>query len=221
MGDHFTCNGLVHYVAQQFDLVYLPCKQQYFKTVQHLYEDYDKIKVCPIKNEPQDIIELSNSTIPILRVGFEKLDLTKIEKSFYEQLGIPFEVRYKGFKLPSNMDSSISLYEKVKSTLGEKYIFVHNRSSDNIYDLHIKSDLPCHIAQMSDTNDVLDYYHTLSNAQEIHIINSSLFCMITPLVKQNLLKCKTIVYHNCRTVAQGGVRAEVIDEMKVEEYITI
>jgi hypothetical protein len=222
MGDHFTCNGLVHTIADDFKKCYLICKEKYYNSVKHLYEDFPKIEPVPIVNEPQDIIAFAEKVnLQILKIGFEHVDPTKFERSFYEQLDIPFENKNKRFTLPKNLKGAKTLYDKVVSEIGSEYIFIHDESSVGKYSLSIKSDLPRFTAQMSDTNDTLDYVDVICNAKEVHIINSGIYPMIPPLLEQGKLKADKIVYHKCRPFHMGGIPVEVPEGIITEEYISL
>ena len=222
LGDHFTCNGLVHNLAEKYRTIYLVCKEKYYPTIKHLYEDFSHIQIVPIKNEPHDIIEFSNlKGLQILRVGFEFIDPLHVERSFYNQLNLPFDLRFSNFKLPTNLSNSKIFYEKIIRELGNDYIVVHNQSSDAIYELQVESTLPAHVCTMSDTNDILDYTHMLINAKEIHVINSAIYCLMVSLYKINLLRANKIVFHNNRSLLQGGNPPEVPSGIITKEYVTL
>jgi hypothetical protein len=220
LGDHLICNGLVHTVAESYSQVHLACKRNYFSTVKCLYEDFDNIKVFPIDKEPNDVFAYNN-TLKIMRVGFEHVDIKAFEKSFYNQLNIPYLNRFTKFKLPKNNLSSKQFYQMTVDRLGEEYIFVHNESSGNKFDIKIQSNLPAHVVQKSDTNNVLDYVTTICNAKEIHVINSSIFALVVNLYFTGHLNSNKIVYHNIRTIAQGGIPLEVPETFIIEKYIQL
>jgi hypothetical protein len=209
LGDHFVCNGLVHYVSKNANVT-LICKKQHVECISHLYEDFKNITIYPIEKEPDDVFKLSQDTqIPILRVGFENTDLNSFEKSFYYQLNIPFEVKNEYFTLPSNLSKSNKFYNKVKNDLGEDYIFVHNESTAGVYDLAIDSPLPKFFVRKEDTKDILDYIHTICFAKEIHFINSGLFPLIVGLLYQNKIKTDKVFFHNTRKLSEGGLHIEL------------
>lgn len=222
MGDHFTCNGLVHTIADDFKQCHLICKEKYYNSVKHLYEDFENIVVVPIVKEPEDIVEYAQKVnLQILKIGFEHVDPAKFERSFYEQLEIPFENKNKRFTLPKNLEGSKALYNKVVSEIGNEYIFIHDESSVGKYQLNIKSDLPRFTAQMEDTNDTLDYIDLICNAKEIHVINSGIYPLIPPLLEQGKLKADKVVYHKCRPFHMGGIPVEVPSGIITEEYISL
>lgn len=206
MGDHFICNGLVNELSKKYDELVLVCKRNYSKTVRHLYADNSKVKVHEIISEPADVFSFcEKENLPLLRIGFENMNPKDFEKSFYAQLGLPFEYRNTRFELPSDLDTSKIFYEATVKALGDDYIFIHDESSVGKYDLKIESDLPRFYVKREDTDDVLDYVHTICNAKQVHFINSGLFPLVVALYYKRMLKAKEVFFHDCRTIAQGGL----------------
>lgn len=220
LGDHFMCNGLVHVFAHNFDEINLVCKRPYLKTVTHLYQDYsNKIKILPVDDEFVDSVKYAEDTnMPIYRVGFEKCDFRAFEESFYKQYDLDPELEFTNFRLPENLDGSKEYYQKTLTTLGKDYIFVHNVSSYKVFDLKIESDLPQHIVDKSDTDDLLDYVDTICNAKEIHIISSALHNLVFQLFIRDMIKTKEVYYHNIRKASDGGFPIRVPEGIKVVEY---
>lgn len=222
LGDHLTCNGLVHSLAEKYRTVYLICKEKNQKTVRHLYHDFNNIIVVPISKEPDSIVDFSQKiNTPILKVGFEHVDPSKFERSFYEQLDIPFEAKVTKFVFPKNMTGSKTLYDKVVNEIGKHYVFVHDESSSGKYSLNIETVLPVFTAKMSDTDDILDYVDLLCNASEIHVINSGVYHLIPPLLKQGRIQTDRIFYHDCRPFHKGGIPLELPQGIRTIEYISL
>ena len=203
LGDHFICNGLVNHLCLQYEKVYLACKKHNFPTVDHLYSNNNQVEVFKIEQEPQDIFDFSQTkNVPILHVGFQHCDLKSFESSFYKQLGLDPAIQYSGFKLPTNQDKSWDLYKQVVNQLGDKYIFVHDHSSQQHFPLQIQSQLPKYIVEKSQTDNVLDYVHVMRQAQEIHVINSSIQALVWPLLMQGYLS-NMIYFHDFSSVYQS------------------
>lgn len=222
LGDHLTCNGLVHALAERHRTIYLVCKEKNQKTVRHLYHDFKNIIVVPISKEPDSVVDFSQKiNTSILRVGFEYVNPSKFERSFYEQVGVPFEAKDAKFVFPSNMTGSKTLYDKVVSDIGKDYAFIHDESSSGKYTLSIDTQLPKFTVKMSDTDDILDYVDLICNASEIHVINSGVYHLIPPLLKQGRIKTNKIFYHDCRPFHMGGIPIEVPQGIKTIEYITL
>jgi hypothetical protein len=193
LGDHFVCNGLVNFISRhQTDTIDLICKKHNFPTVECLYSENDKINVVPLEFNGDEISKIDEygkiQNKSILRIGFYYCDPTNWDKSFYKQVGIDFIERYRFFKLPKLQSGSLlPLPDK-------KFIFVHNQSSDGIFDLKIESNLDKILVKKEDTNNLLSYINLIENAEEIHCINSSLFHLIDSM--SNITN--KLYYHNIR-----------------------
>jgi hypothetical protein len=164
LGDHFICNGLVHSLLERnnWEELHLVCKPHYSKTVKHLYEDFSNIKLLVVKDEYTEPVEFAkNNNMEMLRIGFEHIDANNFENSFYNQCMVDIDAEYTQFILPSRLDASEEFYNTVTEKLGQDYIFVHKECSIKNYDLKIDSNLPQHIAEKNDTDDILDYVHPL------------------------------------------------------------
>jgi len=194
LGDHFVCNGIVNFLSDHFDLIYLACKKSNYSTVSLLYSENTKVKVFQISDEFVDVAQFSkDKKIPILRIGFDNCDPSEWNTSFYSQVGIKFSSRYDLFKLPKqipNEDDVFNLFYNQKD-----YCVFHREASIGNYELKINSNL--HKIEIQKSTDpfgnILNYRKLISNAKEIHCINSSLFHFVDSLPLKNKL-----VYHNVR-----------------------
>lgn len=220
LGDHFMCNGLVHVFAHNFDEVNLVCKKPYLKTVSHLYQDYsDKIKILPVEDEFVDSIKFSEeNNLPIYKVGFDKCNFDAFEESFYTQYDLDPDLEFSNFKFPKNLKGSKEFYNKTLTKLGEDYIFVHNVCSYKIFDLTIESNLPKHVVDKSDTDDLLDYIDTICNAKEVHVISSAIHNLVFQLFIRGMIKSNNVYYHDIRKAKDGGFPIRVPEGVKVIKY---
>ena len=50
LGDHFLCNGMVRYLAQFYEKVYVVVKYNYYETVKKLYSDMSNIDFMKVNN---------------------------------------------------------------------------------------------------------------------------------------------------------------------------
>jgi len=196
LGDHFVCNGLVNHVAEEHDVVYLPCKRPYYLTVACLYSEQPKVEVFAVDDEFPDVAQFAdrrNSTV--VRVGFEQCDRDRFDLSFYRQLDIPFAYRYSKFKLPDRIPQEDQVY----TTLAERgdYCLVHRETSAGTFRLSIDTDLP--IVEINKRrmeppyNNLLNYRRLIQRAREIHCLNSSVVHLVDSLDSDAAL-----VYHDIR-----------------------
>lgn len=193
LGDHFVCNGLVHKISEQYDLIYLPCKNHNFETVKYLYSESPRIEVFKIKGEEHREVKLFSLYIdaPILRVGFDKCDSNDWEKSFYRQVDVDFCERYNSFRVPKNLpDDVLKLPDK-------KYLLVHNQSSENFdYKIDIENKNNYELVYVKKvTNNIFSYLNLLNNAEEIHCVPSSFYCLVDGMFKSG---SKKLFYHDIR-----------------------
>ena len=230
LGDHFICNGLVHKLSEKnnIDLI---CKRSYYKTVRHLYEDYDYINVVPVDNENTDVVNyVKKSNLKYIKVGFGNTDYNNFEKSFYRQLDFDPELEYSNFKLPNNLSSSKLLFYKFMNryTLRPykfEYNFVHDKSSANHFNLLYEDGSPVSLSsrlnfyvEKSDTDNILDYVDLILNANEVHVINSGLNNLVFQLIYKDMLDVKKVYYHDARKFHQGGIPVNVPSGVKVIDY---
>ena len=202
LGDHFICNGLVNSLCNVYDKIYLACKKHYFPTVNYLYSESPQVEVFEILNEPQDIINVSQQKqIPILHVGFQFCDLSNFESSFYLQLGYDPQMQYSAFTLPLDALQPNKMFFDWTENKGKEYVFVHNQSSLETFDLHIESKLPQYIVEKSQTANLLDYVPLMLAAKEIHLINSSIQALVWPLLMQNYFGKTQIFFHDFSQVS--------------------
>lgn len=219
IGDHFICNGLVHSISDEYDEVHLVCKKSCYNTVKHLYEDYPNIKVIPVANEAGDIYKYAASTgIPLAKIGFEELDKSKFERSFYELVNVPLQNRFTRFRFPINLNKSILFHKKVVENLGKDYIFVFNTSTHCTHELKLTTNLKQFTAEKSDTTDILDYIHTIIYAKEVHFINSGLWPMIVQLHYLQLLRANRICFHDVRKLSEGGLKIDIPPGIEIIKY---
>ena len=166
LGDHFTCNALVHHIAKGYDEIYVACKRRNEHTVKHMYEDYPNINIFEVDKEPNDIFDFSTiSEIPVIKIGFEHTDPFNFEESFYKQYGLSLDNKNTEFKLPTNLSKSILYYLNISNEFPNEYIFVHDESTAGKYNLNIESDLDRFVVEKEDTNDIFDYVHTICAAK--------------------------------------------------------
>jgi hypothetical protein len=218
LGDHFICNGLVHSLSDTY-YIDLICKNRHLKTVKHLYEDFPDIHIIGVEDDHADTLKYAQETnYPLIRVGFENCDYNRFEDSFYETSNVDPMAEYDRFVFPTNLEGSAVLYNRIKEKLGADYIFVHDASSYGSFSLNIKSDLPKHVAQKEDTDNLLDYVDTICNAKEVHVINSGLNNLVFQLYYKGLTN-GTIFFHDARKPNMGGIPVRIPEGVKVVNYV--
>jgi hypothetical protein len=179
LGDHFICNGLVHSLLDQHDVVYLPAKRHYLETIRCLYSEEPRVHVFPVDVEHRDVAAFATRQgCETIRVGHEHCDPWQFDVSFYRQLNIPFEHRYTRFRLPRVIPHEEELCRRL-APRGE-YCVVHREGSHGIFELKIDTTLPrVEIRRGLDPfGNLLGFHKLICEATQIHCINSSVLHLV-------------------------------------------
>ncbi|HYM23801.1 MAG TPA: hypothetical protein VEU08_11340 [Vicinamibacterales bacterium] len=221
LGDALICNGLVHHVADRMDRVYVPCKPEYLGTLRCLYSERPAIEVFPVHDWVTDVDAMAASKdCPVLLVGHELCDRRRFDASFYEQVGIPFDVRYSRFSLPEVIPSEHTLYDRLAPR--EPYGLMHRENSLGVFTLRVGSTLPMvDVRRRTDPyGNLLAFRRLICDADEIHCINSSVIHLVDGLATKGRLfyhavrktdftlrPCWTVVPYSTHPVAALARRA--------------
>tara|TARA_R110002020_G_scaffold238255_3_gene450716 strand:+ start:476 stop:1186 length:711 start_codon:yes stop_codon:yes gene_type:complete len=224
LGDHFDCNGLVRYYAAQpkYEKVGVFAKSNYFKMVEYMYRDNERIEVISIDgaNEWQSVKDFLSTTEDhdqFLKVGYENYhglpqdlkDSKNCWELFYELVGLPLGLRYSGFYVEREIDAENTLFNKL--TEGEPYIFMHDDPSRGyVMDRSHFKDLDLRVVENDPEENIFHFLKIIEEAQEIHCMESSFKTLIDvyasqedlffhdfrnhPLGKNSLSQWKTVSY---------------------------
>lgn len=200
LGDHFICNGLVNFLSENVDKLYLVCKEHNFETISCLYKENDSVEILKIKKEPQDIELFARvNNIRILQIGFKDFNNPTFDVSFYSQLNLDFSLRYSKFKLPNYIQNSQNLYNTLVTKM--PYCLISQSCSDKDFDLQIDTDLHKIYIHKGLTDNLLDYVKIIQNASEIHCIDSSLYHLIDSMEVSGKL-----YFHDVRGTENNKIR---------------
>jgi hypothetical protein len=221
LGDMFWMNGAVRYLATAFDEVIVVCKEKYETNVRLMYADDPSIKPFPIKDdyvlhpfsEHRKFIEADGFTVFTCGAHTEGHKVYDFPLSFYDDFGLPRDVRQAYFHVPKFQEAA-DLLLKVRS-VAPNYIVVHQQSQAKklpIWDMlnkqdpnrlvldlnenHYPADHPFHsVAELVINQPLLFYTFLLVNATEIHMIESSIYCMASHLDLRHV--SKKVCYEAC------------------------
>ena len=183
LGDHIICNALVRRIVKQNGTITLAVKKHNYTSVKQLYKDLD-IEYHQVETDDDCIKVYPNYTV--LRLGFENCR-KDWERSFYDQLHIPYSERFSGFYIDRDYKREKTLEESLN--LPKTFAFVNKNASTGTADIDIKTELP--IAELKPLSDsIFDWIGVLEKSKEIHTIDSSIF----QLIKQLPLKGKKFFY---------------------------
>lgn len=182
LGDHIIANGLVRTIAKDYDRVFLFCRPNNFDNVSFLYKDITKIKIILLKDhEIKQFIELNpNNNYSLIGHAryWEVLrspgNTKKIDEIFYYLGNVPVENRWKEFKLDRDLEKEKEVFKSLGLKEGDKYAFVH----DDHRSIHKKVPNIKIIKPNNKDFKIFDYLYTIEQAEEVHCINSSFFCLI-------------------------------------------
>lgn len=189
LGDHIICNGLVRNFTKNYEIVHVFCKPHNYENVKYMYRDDSKINIISV-GEDYDVnryIIQKKINDKVLKVGFENLkncNNKTFDECFYSSIGLDFNMRFDLFYLERNSE----IEQKVMSKLnpdGVPYIFIHGDIDKN----KIRKDLL--IIENPVEYKIFDLPFLLENAEEIHLMESSIKCLTNSL---KMIKPK-IFYH--------------------------
>lgn len=189
LGDHIACAAMVRELYKKFPHLELAVKKRNYSSVRHLFTDLD-ITYHLVETDHDCIPRYF--TKPTLRIGHERCRLDW-EKSFYDQLGMDYSIRYDNFYLQRDHNREKSLEDNLD--LPEKYCFVCDTTSEQTYDLPIQSNLP-KVKLEPITDSIFDWVGVIEKATEIHTVDTSVF----QLIKQLGLDNKKVFYALRRTL---------------------
>lgn len=178
LGDHIICNGLVRYYREIYNTITVFCKPHNFANVDYMYRDDENIIVLPI-GEDSDVlnyIKINKIQQDVIKVGFEKMGIgSSFDEAFYTGQNIPFDYRFSKFKFLRNYENENKAFNFI-NLANEEYIFVHGKIDRN----KIRKDLK--IIDNPVEFGIFDIIKIVENATEVHIMESSIKCLINSFV---------------------------------------
>jgi len=195
LGDHISCNAIVRIITKKYSnyKINVFCKKKYFKLISFMYRDDNRIKAYPIKTKnnldheyferAQYLIKKRKNGDKFLIIGFdnfEKIYQKNYKKSnpisydmlFYKQLNINYNKRFKDCFWKRDTVEENRVYQKLVKK--KKYAFVHDEPSKGyaIDSKFVSRDLE--IIKNDNTENLFHMAKVIENAEEIHLMESSL-----------------------------------------------
>jgi len=207
LGDMFWMNGAVRYLATAYDEVLVVCKNRNAKNATAMYADDPSIKLLFIEDDaeiypwPQKSQYFCELGYTIYSCGQHALKadraIYELPHSFYDDMAIPREIRTQYFNVPRTAAAK-ALRERFVNI---KYIVVHEESSVQKLpitkqlrdggEMRLILDLNKNPYGVNDGwwaaadkvagRPLLDYTDLIEGAEEIHMIESSIYCLATHL----------------------------------------
>lgn len=196
LGDLINMNGAIRYLTQDVDTMYVVCKTRNSKNVSQMFEDDPKIKILDTETDPTDYEKLMDKVEHYKGVDtiiqyfsgcwVNRTDFDDIPNVFYDDLKLDRSIRHSYFKLNIKMKLPVPEIP---------YIFVHSTSSSGqvnldgkfnryttlVIDPNINHYTERHkwysIAEQYLNKPLFEYVDVIENATEIHVTDSSFYCL--------------------------------------------
>jgi len=209
LGDMYWMNGAVRYLSTAYDEVLVVCKRRNEVNAAAMYADDPTIKLLVIDDDidlhPWSVRRhfFADQGYTVYSCGFfaprPDKAIYDLPNSFYDDMAISKEIRRSYFHVPRT-EAARGLAEVFK---GRPYIVVHQQSSVQtipivekllaagetrlIIDLNknhvdpVKDPAGHALAQLVVEKPLLDYTYLIEGAEELHMIESSIYCLASHL----------------------------------------
>jgi hypothetical protein len=219
-------------LQKKYENVYIFClfRNRFF--IKQLYENYNNIHIiilnanhdnrCLAEINDINALKSSVSDYDLIETGYYtnylSVSVSPFWKCFYEQMNLPYEIRYEYLDFNRNIEKEEDIYKKLIDRYGKNYIFVHDHRNVKYQQCHPRSnvnldinlDIPIfhpnfnYYSNYPDhkyyylweetlflSDNLLDYGKIIENATEIHI-NDSAFSCYCPYLNLMSVKNKSI-----------------------------
>jgi hypothetical protein len=207
LGDHVCMIGAVRYIALQHDQTTVFCYARNEKNVRSFYSDDPSIKLQIIDlNGPFEYTPSEYTNIYLSGEHAGVWNNSEFPNCFYDHMKMDRGIRYSYFHIPTSAKAS-ELYEMVRAT---PYIFVqtaflgnHGGGIVNSFltwdvnetltldpnnNLYPKGHAWYDLAQSFINHPFSDYIEVIKHAKEIHVVNSSFYCLAAHLELDAMVK---------------------------------
>jgi hypothetical protein len=209
LGDHVCMIGAVRYVALQHDETVIFCYARNEKNVRSFFSDDPSITLRVINTLDEAIYYQSEFTSVYLSGNHAQIWDNSIDfpACFYDHMKMDRSIRYSYFHIPTS-PTALTVYETIREV---PYIFVHQTflgngggviSSFITWDINETLTLDPNInlypeghkwhdlAQGTINLPFIDYSEIIKHAKEVHVVNSSFYCLAAHLeLDASVKKC--------------------------------
>tara|TARA_B100000959_G_scaffold140146_1_gene147261 strand:+ start:1387 stop:2163 length:777 start_codon:yes stop_codon:yes gene_type:complete len=195
LGDHFHCNGVVRYLIKnkyKNKKIKLFAKKKYFEMVKFMYRDIQTLEVIKISNDEKKELEEVNSYLKksdiIEKIGFDYFLKNQnanktIDMLFYEQFDIDYSKRFELTYWKRDYTNEEKVYNQLVKQ--KDYIFIHDDPHRNFIIPEKYFSKKFQLIKNSYEFSIFDYCKIIENAKEIHVMESSIRCMLEFLNTNN------------------------------------
>ena len=181
LGDSIICMGLIKELAKRNPdkFFYYACIAPHsYHTISWILNGLENVYPIPVKGG-KEAKQLSGFwNCQHWEIGASFVELQRFDASFYEQLNIPFELRWELNQIRPGPRSN-ELMAKLNPN-GEQYILTCNTASSNIsFNLNIDNPSNKKIILVNPaTNNLCDWVGLMDGAAEIHTIDTSFIHLV-------------------------------------------
>jgi hypothetical protein len=221
LGDCFVHNGIVNYYADRCQQLHVPVQPKYYDTISCLYSEHPNIITVPMEVDQEEayincykISRIINDWEMVFRDvnGYRTAILW--DEQIYTHFELPFSMRYSNFRLPKYIPEQENLYNRLYQN--RPYILIHRSTGQHPDGLPIDvekfrtdSGLSPEVDVIevvpSITSNMLNYVRLIENAEEIHCVNSSFFCLVDSIFHRTRAK---LFFHDIRASSIMRVNSE-------------
>jgi hypothetical protein len=210
LSDLFILNGLIRYYESIYENVVLLCNRKNYKNMIYIFKDTNTINIIcsdeKITNDNNHYIYNKYEEYDIIKLGIDNDNWDKFKSqllinnlplsffiTYYVQMNIDYNIRYKFEKIYRNIDEENLFYDKVMKSYDDKYIFLHNcenfndnfkinnpynypifHPNVNYYDYYPDVKYDKYWNNIISDN-ICDYCKIIENSSEIHVTFSAFF----------------------------------------------
>jgi len=219
LNDLFIINGIIHYYSKLYNTVYIACKKKNYKSIFHCFFNNDLIIPIIIDTtenvlNENHLIFKQNKNLDIIKIGIHNENWNKFKsdliignfpysyfKTFYEQLGLDYEIRYNYEDIYRNEIIEKKFYNKCMQNY-DKYKFVYGIKEDDLINDEIpifhpyknyyeKSSKFYNYWNNIISDNIFDYCKIIEKSTEIHLsyskfLSLSLFLNLDNIKEKNL-----------------------------------
>ena len=199
LGDQIVAAGLVNYLSQKFAHVYWICRERYVVSVNHLMQAVHNVTIvsCPFEHPNMeeagiqfinDLCNQHNAQLFHAQHGWTYNTQLSWMEGTYEQYQLPYQARYDYCPPILPGPRSQKLFDSLRPN-NKPYVLCHLTSSEkDSYDVDVFQGRPKDIFRNKDilyitplTNNIFDWVDLLQNADEIHLVPSSIYTLCEAL----------------------------------------
>jgi hypothetical protein len=209
LGDHISCNGMVRELKKQYGKITLFCKEKNYQNVSYMFRDDKEIYIIPFEEKEPDYSSKETIVFKILNymnakegnkiiIGYDKVwqyRNTSPDEAFYKIANMDYNIKYSKFFYERNLEEEERIFNKLNPD-NQKYIFIHD-DEERGFKINVNTNYK--IIKNDKQENIFNMLKILINAEEIHCMHSSFFCLVDCLAEK--INFKNLYLHqNIRNV---------------------